>query len=70
MLKPYQQQLLERRERDAEVKRKYGLRSLEQQLMESDAKLIEYETRRAKGEDIPEVTIQNEERVKEELLEK
>jgi hypothetical protein len=70
VLDPYREDLRKQRERDAEVKRKYGLRSLERQLMESEAKLIDYETRRAKGEPIPEAAIQNEERVKEDLLEK
>jgi superfamily II DNA or RNA helicase len=70
VLEPYRQELLGQRQRDAELKRKYGLRSLEQQIMDSEAKLIEYATRREKGEYIPEPTIQNEERVKEDLLEK
>ena len=69
-LEPYRQELLAERQREAAVKRKYGLRSLEQLLGESGAKLMEYETRRAKGEDVPEPTIQHEERVKEDLLAK
>ena len=66
-LEPYRQELLAWRERDAEVKRRYGLRSLEQMLLDSEAKLLEYETRRAQGENIPEATLQNERRRKEEL---
>ncbi|MCL6641348.1 MAG: DEAD/DEAH box helicase, partial [Candidatus Rokubacteria bacterium] len=69
-LEPYRQELFAERQRQAAVKRKYGLRSLQQLLLESEAKLIDYATRRAKGEDIPEPTIQHEERVKEELLAK
>jgi hypothetical protein len=67
-LDPYRRELLAERQREAAVKRKYGLRSLDQLLLESEAKLLDYATRRAKGEDIPEPTIQHEERVKEDLL--
>lgn len=63
----YKKELLERRKRDAEIKRKYGIRSLESMILESDAKLTDYTTRRMKGENIPEATIQNEIRRKEEL---
>jgi superfamily II DNA or RNA helicase len=67
VLEPYRAELLKERERMAAIKRKYGLRSLEQMILESEAKLIEYETRRAKGENLPEVEILNEQRRKEEL---
>jgi hypothetical protein len=43
------------------------LRSLEQMILESEAKLIDYETRRAKGENLPDVEVLNEQRRKEEL---
>ncbi|HZU06981.1 MAG TPA: DUF3883 domain-containing protein [Chloroflexota bacterium] len=69
-LEPYRQELLAERQREAAVKRKYGLRSLDQLLLESEAKLVDYATRRAKGEDIPDAPIQNEERVKERLQDK
>lgn len=69
-LEPFRRELLAERQRQAAVKRKYGLRSLDQLLLESEAKLLDYATRRAKGEDIPEPTIQHEERVKEDLLAK
>jgi len=67
VLTSYRAELIELRERSANIKRKYGLRSLEQLLLESGAKLIDYETRRAQGEKIPEVEFQNEERRREEL---
>jgi len=70
VLAPYQQELMERRQRDADIKRRYGLRSLEQRILESEAKLMDYDLRRASGQDIPEPTIQNEERVKEGLEER
>jgi superfamily II DNA or RNA helicase len=67
VLDPYCAELLKERERMAAIKRKYGLRSLEQMILESEAKLIEYETRRAKGENLPDVEVVNEQRRKEEL---
>ncbi len=66
-LEDYKRELLERRQRDANIKKKYGIRSLESMILDSDAKISEYETRRMKGENIPEPTIQNEIRKKEDL---
>ncbi len=66
-LENFKRELLEKRQRDAGIKKKYGIRSLESMILESDAKLAEYATRRMKGENIPDVTIQNEERKKEDL---
>jgi len=45
MLESYRTELLQQRERDAAIKRKYGLRSLEQVILDAEARLIEYETR-------------------------
>jgi spore cortex formation protein SpoVR/YcgB (stage V sporulation) len=59
--------LLKERERIATIKRKYGLRSMEEMILESEAKLIEYDTCRAKGENLPEMEPTNEQRRKEEL---
>jgi len=67
VLEAYRKELLQERERNADIKRKYGLRSLEQMILESEARLIDYETRRAKEENLPEVEILNEQRRKEEL---
>jgi hypothetical protein len=66
-LENYKKELLERRQRDAGIKKKYGIRSLESMILDSDAKISDYETRRMKGENIPEATIQNEVRKKEDL---
>jgi superfamily II DNA or RNA helicase len=63
----YLQELKSRRERDAEVKRKYGLRSLDILIAKSEEKLLDYETRRAKGEQIPDPVLINERRSKEDL---
>ena len=68
VLESYRAEILQSRQREAAIKQKYGIRSLDQMILESDAKLIEYETRRANGEPIPDVEIRNEERRKEELL--
>ena len=68
VLPSYLEELKAQRLHDAEIKRKYGMRSLDELILRSEEKLIEYETRRAKGENIPEMTIQNEARNKEELL--
>jgi len=67
VLDSYRSELLAERERYTAIKRKYGLSSLEQMILESDAKLSEYHVRRDKGENIPEAEITNEQRRKEEL---
>jgi len=67
VLPKYLDELKNQREHDAEIKRKYGIRSLQELILQSEGKLLDYETRRAKGENIPEATIQNERRNREEL---
>ena len=69
-LEPYRRELLKMRRRDAAVKEKYGLRSLDDLIGKSDAKLADYYTRQGKGEPMPEVTIQQEQKRKEDLLRK
>lgn len=66
-IEAYKNELLERRKKDAGIKGKYGIRSLDSMILISDGKISDYETRRMKGETIPEVTIQNEIRRKEDL---
>ncbi|MCL5283279.1 MAG: DUF3883 domain-containing protein [Armatimonadetes bacterium] len=65
ILDPYLEEILQLRLHDAKIKEKYGVRSLERKILESDAKITEYATRKAKGETIPDVDITNEERRKE-----
>jgi len=67
ILPAYLDELKKQREHDALVKEKYGLRSLDYLILRSEEKLVDYETRRDKGENIPEMLIQNEKRNKEEL---
>jgi len=67
VLPGYLEELKRQREHDAEIKRKYGIRSLQELILQSESKLLDYETRKAKGEAIPEVTILNERRNREDL---
>jgi len=67
VLESYRAEILQLRQHEAAIKRKYGIRSLDEMILECDAKLIKYETRRAEGEPIPEVEIRNEERRREDL---
>jgi superfamily II DNA or RNA helicase len=66
-LEQYRTELLERRKKDAEIKRKYGVKSLDSMILDSQAKLTDYETRRFKGENIPDAVIYNENRKQEDL---
>lgn len=66
-LEDYKKELLERRKRDAGIKEKYGIRSIESMIAESEGKLASYYERQMSGENIPEVTIQNEKRKREDL---
>lgn len=57
-LESYRQELSQQRQYEAEIKRKYGLRSLEQRIVECESKIMEYEERRFKGVPIPEAEFQ------------
>jgi len=70
VLTKYLEEIKRQREHDAEIKRKYGLRSLQELILRSEEKLIEYETKRAKGIEIPEAVIQAERRKKEDFEKK
>ena len=66
-LENYKKEILERYKKNAEIKRKYGIESLKQQILKSESKLVEYYTRYyISGEKIPDIVIQNEEQKKEE----
>jgi superfamily II DNA or RNA helicase len=67
VLPEYLGELKKQREHDAGIKSKYGIRSLQELILQSEGKLLDYETRKGKGENIPEVTLQNERRNREEL---
>lgn len=67
-LEEYRAEIARERKRIADIKRKYGLRSLDTLILESEAKLTEYETRRMRGEPLPDVEVQNERQRKENLI--
>lgn len=52
ILEPYRKQILKERQRQTEIKRKYGVRSLKLELADSEAKIAEFEARQEKGEDM------------------
>ncbi|MCM8810836.1 MAG: DUF3883 domain-containing protein [Candidatus Omnitrophica bacterium] len=66
----YKKELMDMRNKQAAIKRKYGIRSLETLILESESKLADFETRRLLGYNIPEVNIQSELRRKEDLFNK
>ena len=59
-LQEYKNEIISQRENNAEIKRKYGVRSLEQLIGESEAKLADYATKRALGENVVAATEQRE----------
>jgi superfamily II DNA or RNA helicase len=59
VLLPYRAEIQERRERDAEIKRRYGLRSLDYLIGESNGKILDYELRADAGESM-DIVIRNE----------
>ena len=50
VLFPFRAEIAERREHEAQVKEKYGLRSLDYLIQESNQKLLDYQLRQADGE--------------------
>lgn len=66
VLFPYQDEIEARRENDARIKERYGLRSLEYLISESNDKLFEYEHRAEQGEDMR-IATQNEKRNRDKL---
>ncbi|MGC8979238.1 helicase-related protein [Caldisericum sp.] len=60
----YKQEIFEERKRQAEIKRKYGIKSLEYLICELDGELAELYERTAKGEKV-DIVIQNKEERKE-----
>ncbi|MFQ5793908.1 MAG: hypothetical protein ACE5JP_02535 [Candidatus Bipolaricaulia bacterium] len=66
VLLPYRDNIAERRERDAQIKERYGLRSLDYLIQESNQKLLDYQARAEAGESM-EIAIRNERRNLEQL---
>ncbi len=66
---PYLAEIEETRKKDSDIKRKYGLRSLDFLLQESNDKLLHYQQQMEEGKDMK-IVIYNEERRKEDLEDK
>ncbi len=66
---PYLAEIEETRKKDSDIKRKYGLRSLDFLLQESNDKLLHYQQQMEEGKDMK-IVIYNEEKRKEELEDK
>ena len=65
VLMPYRGEIQERRSSDAEIKERYGLRSLDHLIQESNQKLLDYEMRSQAGEDMGAATRQEERNLRE-----
>jgi superfamily II DNA or RNA helicase len=66
VLFPFQDEIAERRERQAKVKEKYGLRSLDYLIQESNQKILDYQIRQAAGDQV-DLPLLNEQRNLEDL---
>jgi len=66
VMEPFWEEVSERRQHEAQVKERYGLRSLNQQVMESQSKILDYEARQVEGE-VMDVVIYNERQRSQEL---
>jgi superfamily II DNA or RNA helicase len=66
VLLPFREEIAGRRAREAQVKEKYGLRSLDYLIQESNQKVLEYQMRQAAGE-VMDLPLLNEQRNLEEL---
>jgi hypothetical protein len=66
VLLPFREEIAERRERETRVKEKYGLRSLDYLIQESNQKILDYQMRQAVGEQV-DLPLLNEQRNLEQL---
>jgi hypothetical protein len=66
VLMPYRDEILARREQECHIKEKYGLRSLDYLIQESNQKILDYQIRQAAGE-IVDLPLLNESRNLEQL---
>jgi hypothetical protein len=69
VLFPFQAEIEQRREKESHIKEKYGLRSLDYLIQESNQKILEYELRQAGGEQIG-LPLLNEQRNLEQLAQR
>ena len=66
VLLPFREEIAERRRRECQVKEKYGLRSLDYLIQESNQKILDYQMRQAAGEQL-DLPLLNEQRNLEQL---
>jgi superfamily II DNA or RNA helicase len=69
-LEKYREELIERRQRDADIKEKYGIRSLNTLIAKSEEKLADYATKRMLGETVVAATEQREQKKRDDLEKK
>lgn len=69
VLFPFQEEIQQRREHETRIKEKYGLRSLDYLIQESNQKILDYQLRQAAGENM-DLPLRNEQRNLEELQRK
>lgn len=69
VLFPFQEEIQQRREHETRIKEKYGLRSLDYLIQESNQKILDYQLRQAGGENM-DLPLRNEQRNLEELQRK
>ena len=69
-LEKYRSELMERRKRDAKIKEKYGIRSLNSLIANSEEKLADYATKRMLGEVVVVATEQREQKKRDDLEKK
>ena len=69
-LEKYRSELLDRRNRDASIKKKYGVRSLETLIAQSEAKLADYATRKMLNQPVVIATEQREQKKRDDLEKK
>jgi superfamily II DNA or RNA helicase len=69
-LEKYREELMERRNRDAKIKEKYGIRSLNSLIAKSEEKLADYATKKMLGEPVVIATEQREQKKRDDLEKK
>ena len=67
LVPPFLAEVEAQRRRQADIRRRYGLRSLESLIADAEGNLVDLENRRARGEEIPAMTIDQARRRREEL---
>lgn len=69
-LEKYREELMKRRQKDAAIKEKYGIRSLNSLIAKSEEKLADYATKKMLGQPVVAATEQREQKKRDDLEEK